>query len=92
MRGAASTNGAEVPDRPRLPWADCVKATKGRSERINHPSESLREPWVVPDDAPRCAGCGTTDRSLHELTVGIFACDRCIEVTLAVLAHDEDED
>jgi hypothetical protein len=29
---------------------------------------------------------------LHELTVGIFACDRCIEVTLAVLAHDEDED
>ena len=33
----------------------------------------------------QCAGCGTTDPPLHELSDGIFACDRCIEATLAVV-------
>ncbi len=41
---------------------------------------------VVPDDAPRCAGCGNRDPPLHELSTGIFACDRCIAVTLGALA------
>jgi hypothetical protein len=40
----------------------------------------------VPDEAPRCAGCGNRDPPLHELSTGIFACDRCIAVTLGALA------
>lgn len=45
------------------------------------------------DETQQCEGCGTTTpRPLHELTTSVFACDQCIETTLAALAHDEDED
>lgn len=39
----------------------------------------------VPDEARQCAGCGTAHPPLHELTDGIFACENCIDATLAVL-------
>jgi hypothetical protein len=35
----------------------------------------------------QCVGCGTTEPPLHELSNGIFACDVCIDATLAVLAR-----
>ena len=45
----------------------------------------------MPDESPKCAGCGTTEPPLHELTVGIYACDNCIEVTLEGLRQKPED-
>jgi ribosomal protein L37AE/L43A len=41
-------------------------------------------------DYPTCSGCGTTEERLHELTSGVWACDRCLEATLDRLRGSSD--